>query len=177
MHVGRRTLILTIFTVFLALSVQAQNGIPADSNEKPEIHWLDYSQGIKKADSDSVRHVIIDFTASWCGWCKKMDATTFQDSAVIDYINTNFIPVRVWGDSRDTLNVDGYKITQAALAKEFGVNGYPAFWFVNPEGLRIGPLPGYHPPERFIKFLGMIVDREYEKQSKTEGDSKADPGK
>ena len=175
MFFWRRALVFTILIAALALSVQAQNATQTTKPEKPKIEWLDYAEGMDMADG-SDRHVLIDFTASWCGWCKKMEAETFSDSAVIEYINSNFVPVKVWGDSKDTLDIDGYKITQAGLAKEFGVRGYPAFWFVNPEGMRIGPLPGYHPPDRFMKFLGMVVDREYEKQSKAE-DGKDEEGK
>ena len=60
------------------------------------------------------------------------------------------------------LEIDGYNISEKDLAaKQFKVRGYPAFWFINADGLRVGPLPGYHKPDQFIKALTYVATEEY----------------
>ncbi|MDX9858459.1 MAG: thioredoxin family protein [candidate division Zixibacteria bacterium] len=159
----------------LALPAVAQDKAEskkADSAKADSIVWLSFPDGLVKAKQES-KHVLVDFTASWCSWCKKMDKETFKDSAVVARINEKFVPVKVWGDSDDMLEIEGYKISQKQLAvSEFNVRGYPAFWFISPEGQRIGPLPGYQPAERFIQALDYVSTRQYEVDAKKQGDGK-----
>lgn len=39
--------------------------------------------------------VLLDITATWCQFCKKMKAVTYQDGTVVDTINDKYILVRV----------------------------------------------------------------------------------
>jgi len=111
-----------------------------DAQDK--ITWLRYDEGLELMKTSSDKHIFIDFTATWCGWCKRMEKEAFSDPVVIKKVNEHFIPVKVWGDKYDTLNIDGYKITQSNLARQYRISGYPAFWFISPENTRIGPLRG-----------------------------------
>ncbi len=129
-----------------------------------EIHWLRYDEALKKARKEN-KHVLVDFTATWCGWCKKMDRDTFSKPEIIKMINDYFVPAQVWHGKQDTLDIDGYKITEMDLARtEFGIRSYPTFWFVSPNGDKIGPVSGYYPPEPFMKALEYVKDRRYEEQ-------------
>jgi thioredoxin-related protein len=163
--------VLTAVVLLTALTVNGSAQDKAESKKaesaKPDsIEWLSFPDGLQKGKAEE-KHVLVDFTASWCSWCKKMDRETFKDSAVVAMINEKFVPVKVWGDSDDMLDIEGYQITEKQLAtSEFNVRGYPAFWFISPEGQRIGPLPGYQTAERMIKALDYVATKQYVQDAK-----------
>lgn len=154
-----------LLTGFLALPIDADES--SNSAEKsPEvdnasINWLPYDQAMAKLEGED-KHLFVDFTASWCGWCKKMEKTTFSDPSVIETVNEHFIPVKVWGDSDDMLDIEGYKISQKNLAKEYQIRGYPTFWFIAPNGDKIGPLGGYQTTDRLMMALNYVKDYQYD---------------
>jgi thioredoxin-related protein len=152
----------------LALAVLAGETAPNQPDGKPQkadssqITWYPYDQGLtlaKKLD----RHVLIDFTTDWCGWCKKMEQTTFADNEVISLINSEFVAVRVDGESKDTLNIDGYKITEKDLTVgEYGVRSYPSFWFLKSDGSRLGLLRGYQQKNQMMEILQFVAEYKYD---------------
>ncbi len=144
---------------------------PAEKQEG--IQWTSYDKGLERAKAEE-KHVFIDFTTSWCGWCKKMERETFSRPEVIEMMNENFIPVKVDGDSRNELNVDGFKITERNLTKrEFGVRGYPTFWFLKPDGSKLGSLSGYKPTNVMMEALAFVKDYKYD-STRTETAPKED---
>ena len=141
-----------------------------------EIEWMAYDDGLKKAKEEN-KHVFIDFTAKWCGWCKKMDRETFKEPEVVNLINESFVPVRVDGDSPHELDVDGYKITEKSLTRsEFGVRGYPSFWFLKPDGTKLGKIDGYRTKDFMMEALTFVKDYKYD-STKTKPSDQADAGK
>lgn len=135
------------------------------------IEWLTYEEGLRAAE-ETGKHIVIDFTTAWCGYCKKMDRETFTNSKVIDLINNDFIPVRIDGDSRREINLEGFMTTERKLTKsEYGVRGYPTFWFLESDGQKIGAQPGYQPPAQFLSLLNFVKDRKYENKVEVSEDS------
>lgn len=133
---------------------------PAQKTNPDKISWHKYNEGLKLAQQ-SGKKVLIEFTAVWCGWCRKMQATTFKDSTVIDLINKHYIAVTLDGESRDTLNVDGWITTGRELAGEYRVASFPTFWFLTSTGERIAPLIGYREAPGFIDVLDYLKDDTY----------------
>ena len=134
----------------------------ADDTSADVIHWVSFDRGVQ-LQKGTDKHLLVDCTATWCGWCKKMDRETFSDTTVIHYINRNFVPVKVWGDTDSLLDIDGYKITQRQLAaSEFQVSGYPTFWFVNTKKEKVGPVPGYMTKDQFMKILPIVAEYRYD---------------
>src|SRR5688572_3382607 len=54
-----------------------------------EIRWMTIDE-VQVAMKKKPKKVWIDVYTDWCGWCKKMDKTTFVNPEVIKYMNKNF---------------------------------------------------------------------------------------
>ena len=105
-----------------------------------KIQWYGYNEGMELGKNQN-RKVFINFYADWCGYCKEMDRKTFQDRAVIAYLNEHFVPVRV----------DTERDQKASAA--YGVRGLPASWFISEDGEPIASRPGYIPPDMLLALL------------------------
>ena len=72
------------------------------------IKWL----SLQEADSlyqKNPKPIFIDVYTDWCGWCKRMDATTFQDDNIAQYLNTNFYPVKLDAETNESIRFQGKK--------------------------------------------------------------------
>ncbi|MFQ5454407.1 MAG: thioredoxin family protein [Candidatus Zixiibacteriota bacterium] len=159
------------------LSFLAFNGLASDDTKPPvqsppgkadkatkveKIEWFAYDIGLKKAKKEN-KHVFIDFTAKWCGYCKKMEREAFSDSNVIKILNNDFVAVKVDGDSKKMLDIDGYKITEKNLTRhDYGVRGYPTFWFLKSDGTKLTNLRGYRTTDFITGALNYIKDYKYD---------------
>jgi len=129
-----------------------------------EIQWLSYDKGLARAKSEG-KPVVIDFFTSWCGYCKKMDKSTFKDPAVVKFLKENFVTVRVDGEAKTMVSHEGEQISERSLTKAYGVRGFPTFWFLDSEGKKIGPAPGYKPTEAFLPLLRYVGGSHYKTMS------------
>ena len=117
-----------------------------------KINWQSYEQGLALAKQEG-KKIFVHFYADWCAYCEKMEKETLKNSAVIDYLNQNFIPVRVNSDKdRD-------------LARNYYIRGLPSTWFVSETGEKISSLPGYISAEMLLNALEFIHTDSYKKMS------------
>ena len=109
---------------------------PYQSISAEAIKWYPYNEGIALAKSEK-KNVFLHFYADWCYYCKMMTNKTFKNSPVITFLNSNFVAIRINSDKN------------SKLASKYGVRGLPTTWFLNADGTKFGPIPGYIPPEKF----------------------------
>ena len=75
-------ILVIILSLFYSLNLRAQN----------DINWISWDQMIELRNKDSIKKkVFIDLYTPWCGWCKRMDLSTFKDPIIINYLNLNFM--------------------------------------------------------------------------------------
>lgn len=168
-----------LFVAFFALSLSGAEKAGVKEEDGPkiakkEIEWHAYDVGLKKAQQED-KHVFIDFTAKWCGYCRKMEREVFSDPEVINMLNNDFVSVKVDGDSKNELNIDGYKITERNLAvREYGVRGYPTFWFLKSDGTKLGSIGGYRPLDFMVDALTFVKEKRYDSTSTEEEPEKTE---
>jgi thioredoxin-related protein len=132
--------------------------------DSTEIQWMNWNEAQEKMKKEP-KKVWVDVYTDWCGWCKRMDATTFKNKELIKYMNKNFYAVKFNAEKDDSIRFKGnmYYIKPESRANELAVqlmNGqlsYPTYIFMEENFLNPSPIPGYHPVdemEKFLKFLG-----------------------
>jgi len=125
----------------------------ARHEEAPEegLVWRNYTEG---------KYVLVDFWTTWCKWCKVMDTDTYSDESVQAKLAESFVAIKVNAESDDAQGEDGAP-SGRALAGQYQVSSFPTTWFVDPEGQKIAPLPGFMPPEQFVVVLDFISTGAY----------------
>jgi len=86
--------------------------------------------------------VLVDFYTDWCKWCKKLDAETFQDSAVAQALAEGYVPVRLNAEKEGE-----------AEARRFQVSGYPTILVLDGKGREVGRIEGFMGPQEFLAEL------------------------
>ena len=156
------TAIAALLILVVALGTSADDGKTSSTTKPTEIVWMSYDAGLAKAKAEN-KHLFVNFTTSWCGWCKKMNKTTFMEAEIIDMLGENFVSVKVDGDSKNELDIDGYKITEQNLTRsEFMVKSYPTYYFLTPEGGKLGAAKGYQAKEQLSQYLTYVHEKQYD---------------
>src|SRR5437016_163721 len=133
----------TMKRLLLALLVAAvASGASADDpktepNKETSFRALSFDKAVEAAKKED-KVVFIDFYATWCGPCKKLDAETFSDGKVKKFFKDKMVPIKI--------DVDKDK----AMAAKFNIRAMPTMVMVGADGKEIGRLVGFRPAERFL---------------------------
>lgn len=142
----------------IAVAALASFGSPSASAGTAtggQINWMSYDSALVVAKKEN-KHVLIHFTTTWCGWCKKMIAETYTNPTIKQQVRNEFVTARVDGDSYHVLKLADGDITEKGLTQQFGVSSYPTTFFLEPNGSKIAGAPGYLDTLKMHFVLGFI---------------------
>ena len=71
-------------------------------SDAQNIEWLSFEQAIVKFNKEP-KEMFIDVYTNWCGWCKRMDQTTFRDPEVVKLLTGNYYCVKVNAEMKKEL--------------------------------------------------------------------------
>lgn len=99
--------------IFLCLGVYAEG-----------IHFekLSLDQALAKAEKEQ-KLVFIDVFATWCGPCKYLSNEVFVESELGDYINENFISIKIDGEAGEG----------PQLMYDYGLDAFPTMLMLSPD--------------------------------------------
>ncbi|MCA1990432.1 MAG: thioredoxin domain-containing protein [Coleofasciculus sp. S288] len=88
--------------------------------------WCDEALETAKAQN---KPIFLSIGYSSCHWCTVMEGEAFSDAAIADYMNANFLPIKV--DREERPDVDS--IYMQALQMMTGQGGWPLNIFLTPD--------------------------------------------
>ena len=87
--------------------------------------------------------MFLDFTASWCMPCKKMERETFTNKLLGDFVNSNFISMQV--------DVDWF--WGMDVAEKYNVTAYPTILVVDTKGNVVRTIRGFQSASQLLSQL------------------------
>ncbi|MCH8031497.1 MAG: thioredoxin fold domain-containing protein [Bacteroidetes bacterium] len=149
-------LAVLLFLAAVPAVAQTAADYPEDSP-----NWLPMEDAVASAQNDG-DIVLIHAYATWCGWCRELDATTYTDDAVQAYLAEHFEVTRLDIESPESINFFGGQVPMSELGEALGVRSTPTTIFMDSDGSYMTHVPSYIPPERFILVLRYVRERAFE---------------
>ena len=112
------------------------------------VHWQSWQADVFEQARASNKMVLVSVGYFSCHWCHVMQRQSYQHAATAEFLNSNFISVKV--DRELEPDLDRRLITFVEQVR--GVAGWPLNVFVTPDGY---PLTGftYLPRDDFLRLL------------------------
>lgn len=151
---------LLLFLLFMGFTVFAQS-------KNSKINWISFEE-LEVAYAANPKPILIDVYTDWCGWCKKMDKDTYQNTKLVNYVNEKYYAIKFNAESKDSVRFNNKtylynkknKINELAIYLTFGRLEFPHTVFLSALDGRPAPLSGYLKPvdmEEPVKFFGELA--------------------
>jgi len=138
------------------------------------VKWYTFEEAVE-LNKTQQRKIFIDVYTDWCGWCKKMDATTFSHPAIAKILNEQYYAVKFDAETIDTIKFAGQVFInesnrsrsphQLAVALLQGKMSYPSVAYLNENNQLLTAVPGYYTPERLEPILRFFAEDAFKTQS------------
>ena len=127
----------------------------------------DFDEATSKAKADG-KYIIMDFSGSdWCGWCIKLEKEVFSKPAFKAYAKENLVLFLADFPRDQSKQSAAVRKQNEALAKKFGIQGFPTVYILDPSGKPIDKT-GYQPggATAYVEYIKKVIaaDKKSEKK-------------
>ncbi len=151
------------YPVAASETVDQSTTATAPTTKPTEIEWMDFETAVNRNEKEP-KFIFVDVYTHWCGWCKKMDATTFKDPKVVQYFNENVYAVKMDAESKTPIAYKGHLYEYKQVNQRAGYNtlaislldsrmSFPSFVILNKKSVKVGTLIGYQDVSKLISSL------------------------
>jgi uncharacterized protein YyaL (SSP411 family) len=106
------------------------------------VHWHAWGEAAFARARATDKPILLDIGAVWCHWCHVMDGESYENPAVAEILNRDFVCVKVDRDERPDVDARYQRAVQALT----GQGGWPLTAFLTPAG-EVFYGGTYFPPE------------------------------
>lgn len=108
--------------------------------ESKKIQWLEWSKEAFDKAKKEKKLILLDIHGTWCHWCHVMEQTTYSVPTVAQFVEENFVPIKVDTDRRPDIN------------ERYNSGGWPSTVVLTTTG-QIVLQATYLPPQELLIFL------------------------
>jgi len=128
---------------------KTKNEVKAEKSEGVHFFHGTWAEAKAKAKKEN-KLIFLDAYTDWCGWCKRLDATTLKNKQVGEFFNKNFINVHMEMEK----SKDGPRLSRALRIK-----GYPALFFMNSNEESKHMISGYVKADRILEEAKVALSK------------------
>ncbi|MEL6638305.1 MAG: DUF255 domain-containing protein [Bacteroidota bacterium] len=138
------------------------------------VKWYTWEEAIA-ANEANPKKIMVDVTTDWCGWCKRMEANTFENPEISKYLNENFYPIKLNAEMKEDIVYDGNTFKYIPDAGRRGIHtlayslldgqmSYPSIVFLDESVQRVMVSKGYKGPDDFMVELKYTAQEAYKSE-------------
>jgi len=165
--------IVLLSVMGLTLSVM---GFSQQRSLMPPVQWYSFEDALqlnaeRAAYGLQPKKLFVDVYTDWCGWCKRMDVTTFAHPVIADKLNSDWIAVKINAERKDTVVINGQTFVnnnpgprgshQLAQILLNGQMSYPSYALIDETGKPIQVILGYQQVKQFEMLLDYFSSNAY----------------
>ena len=94
------------------------------------VHWQPWTDAAFAQARADDKPILLDIGAVWCHWCHVMDGESYEDPAIAELLNRDFVCIKVDRDERPDVDAR----YQRAVSALTGQGGWPLTAFLTPAG-------------------------------------------
>lgn len=127
-----------------------------------KIKWYTWKEAVEKS-SKTKKKIFVDIYTDWCGWCKKLDKTTFAEDHIAKYINENYYAVKFDAEMKEAVTIRGTEYNfvnsgprgyhELAAYIMQGRMSYPTVAFLDEDMNLIQAIPGFQDVPTFEMII------------------------
>lgn len=169
---------LLLISTLLLLSVANTFAQTTTPTTTPQIKWMTWDEAVAQGKKDAKpKKIFIDFYTDWCGWCKKMDATTFANPTIVEFMNANYYAVKFDAEGMDTIvfNNNTFINSNPTVPKAGGRGhvhilaysllegqlSYPSYTILDENFTRLHIIQGYKQIDQMLGILLFFAGEEF----------------
>lgn len=159
--------------ILMALLIMETSSVIAQKGNK--INWLSFEQAVEM-QKKAPKKIMVDVYTNWCGWCKKMESSTFQDPVIVKYINENYYAVKLDAEMKDTVRFKDKTFVNPNLGQSRSTHqlaasllnnklSYPTTIFLDENVAILSPVQGYLTAKDIEPMLKFYAENQHQKIS------------
>ena len=160
-------LLIAILLIISSFGINAQDNTAGKQEKPATIKWYTFEEAVELTKK-TPKKIFVDVYTSWCGWCKRMDATTFTHPVIVKYMNEKYYAVKLNAEQKTPITFDGNEfinpnpdarrsVHQFAASLLDNRMSYPTTVYLDENVKRLMVRPGYLVPkalEMTLKYYG-----------------------